>query len=958
MQKSIHMKKIYLLPVLLFLFFNFAARAQMPDSCTYTLELFDSFGDGWNGAAVVIIAGGDTTAYTLDNVNDNGSSAAFEQRFMNGDTVTFFFESGSFDAEVAYAISNPEGLRIFVDGPSPTPNTPITAVIECPSCFVSQPDGVELVDVRAFTAEVEWNPPIDSSAERYLVEYGLQGFDRGTGTVIETAETSAVLGGLMEFTTYDFYLSSICSGQDTSRAIGPFEFTTLYANDMGITEILTPETQCGLGTTESVTVTLRNFGGQPQSLVPFKYSVNGVDAGVPIPIDGFLTDVLGKDSTFTVEFEKQFDFSMPGEYIIQAWTELENDSDTANDTTTVTILSIPTIDALALPYQMGFEEWSGGWTVAEDSQNPSWELGMPSGEVITAAANGQNAWVTNLDGAYNLNETSYLLSPCMDFSGLDVDPRISFSIFIQTEACCDEGWLEMSTDGGDTWNKVGTAGTGINWYNDEEDNYWNGDGGFEGWVTASNILEGAAGEADVRLRFVFSSDFALAQAGMGIDDIFISTPLARDLAALTAANQNTDECGTAEDAITVTISNFGTSLVNSFDVNYQANEGEIITENISDANLMPGEQLEYTFDTPLNTTEETVFNVSVWASAPGELFPANDTTTFRFTTAETISFLEDFEGEELPENWSADSGTNVVDSHGNASFVVADNLSNIDQRMEVITPAIGRVEAGDSLVFEYRVVDFDGGGTIASQLGEGDSIIVEISLDCGETYSTIRTINADNHNPSATLQPVTIYLDDYAGEVVKFRLQAFWGAGDYWVDFDNFNIIRCPETLDLVTEISDETTVGASNGQATVNPGTGFAPFDFEWSNGSTDRTAVRLSPGMYSVTVTDRFGCSDEASVQIGTTTDVFEPEIVSSVSLSPNPTTMETLLRVELTQTTDVQVQLFNLSGQLIFQAQERNVNALTMPIDLSNQPAGMYILRLLADRQLYTEKLVKTN
>lgn len=956
MQKSIHMKIYYLLPVLFLTLYSFRVRAQAPDSCTYSLELFDSFGDGWNGAAVVVIAGGDTTSYTLNNIDDNGSFATFEAKFMNGDTVVFFFSPGSFDGEVAYAIYNPEGLRLFADGPRPTPNVPLFAIIQCPGCFVSLPNSVETLDIRAFTTEIGWEPPIDSSAESYLIEYGLQGFTPGNGALVQTSQTSTILRNLEEFTAYDFYLSSICAGQDTSRQIGPFSFTTLYAKDFGITDISTPETQCGLSPSESVTVTIRNFGGQPQSLVPFKYAVNGVEAGIPIPVDGFFTGVLGKDSTFTIEFETTFDFSEPGEYIIQAWTELENDSDPMNDTTTISILHIPIIDVF--PYQMGFEEWSGGWTVADNSQNSSWELGPPAGALISAAANGQNAWVTNLSGSHNLNETSYLLSPCMDFSDLQSDPRISFSLFIDTEACCDEGWLEVSIDGGERWSKVGTAGSGINWYNDQENNYWNGDGGFEGWVTASNILTGTAGEADVRLRFVFSSDFALSREGMGIDDIFISRPLARDLATLAASNANMDECGVAEDFITMTISNFGTSAVGGFNVSYQVNGGEIVTENVGNLNIPAGEQTDYTFNTPLNTTTATVFNIKTWTSAPGELFPANDTTTFRFMTAEMIPFAEDFESGELPENWSADTGTNVVDSHGNTSFVLADNLSSLDRSMEVITPAIGVVAAGDSLVFDYRIVNFNGGGTIATQLGQGDSIIVEVSLDCGETYATIRTINAVNHTPSADLQAITIYLDDYAGEIVKFRLRAFWSSGDYWVDFDNFNIIRCPESLELATEILDETADGQNDGQASVNPGTGFAPYTYEWSNGSTNRTAVRLSPGMYGVTVTDRFGCSDQASIQIGTTTPVFEPEVVRSVVLSPNPTTGETLLRVELTQATDLQVQLFNLNGQLIFQALERNVHTLALPVDLSNQPAGVYIIRLLADRQLYTEKLVKTN
>ncbi len=942
--------KIYALFIALLLFFGISVHAQNP-TCTYTLELYDSFGDGWNDAFLtLIINGSDTTTFTLDGVNDNGFFGVFPVEVAQGDTAAFFFTSGGFDSEIAYAIYNPERIRVFANGPSPIANFIFTAIVQCPTCLVAPPTTVSINDVRAFTADISWQRV--EGAESYLIEYGLKGFAPGTGQFAKVPNNFATLRNLAEKSTYEFYLSSLCAGADTSRQIGPYEFKTLWANDVGIVSIGTPETQCGLTSAEKVTVTLKNFGGSPQSLIPFKYSVNGEDAGVPIPTDGFFTGVLGKDSIFTVEFEKTFDFSEPGVYVIQAWTELENESETSNDTATVTVINIPTITQY--PYLMNFEEWSGGWTVGTDSRNSSWEYGIPSGTIIRSAASGQYAWVTNLDSIYNNSELSYLLSPCMDFSILTEDPRITFSLNFISEECCDEGWLEVSTDGGATWTKVGTAGTGINWYNDTTNNWWEGTGGFDGWRTASNVLVGTAGKPDVRLRFVFSSDISVAREGMGLDDIFISTPLARDLATLNAKS-DAEECGSQSDQITMTISNFGSSAVTGFNVNYQVNGGAIITENVGALSIAPGMTSDYTFATPLNTTEDINFEVVVWTSAPGELFPANDTTRFRFSTARGLPFGENFEAGRIPAGWTADNLTGVGQGHGNISYVISDNLSSIDRTMEVVTPALGLIQAGDSLTFDYRIVNFNNNS--ATQLTAGDSITVAVSVDCGATYTTLYTINRNNHTPDTALQTIVIYLDDFAGQVVKFRLRAFWGAGDYWVDFDNFNIIRCPSSLALTTEAQDESSPGANDGRATVDAGAGVAPFTYAWSDGSTDKTAVRLAGGTYVVTVTDRFGCQDAVMIEIGTLTNLSEPELISEVILAPNPTAGEIWLKVQLASVSDLQVQMFNLNGQMLFQTLQRNTGALQMPIDLRGQAPGVYLLRVVANDQIRIEKILKT-
>ncbi len=608
--------------LLLFLGFGHVAHAQAT-SCEYTLEMFDSFGDGWNGASLTVNIGGQPTIYTVGPNDNDGFSRTVTLVVTTGQTITLTYAPGIFESEVTYRLRNSDGTIIFSAGPNPGIGLVFTGTIICPSCPTVPAAGVAALDVRAFSARIGWVPSDPQGL--YLIEYGPSGFVPGTGSTVAAVGNNRNLTGLQENTNYQYYLTVICANGDTSNTIGPFSFRTLWANNVGVTSLISPTSGCGLGAAEAIRVRIRNFGGNPQSLIPIRFSVNGQIAPVNIPIDGFYTGVLGKDSSDVFLFDLRWDFSEPGEYTIRLWTDLPSDSLRTNDTLTVTIFSLPVINEL--PYLEDFETWNGGWRVGPASVNSSWQFGQPAAPLLNAAASGQNAWVTNLTGAYNNSELSYLESPCIDFSGLTEDPRLVFSLWFESEACCDEAWVEQSINGGQTWTKVGTAGTGLNWYNDSVNQWWDGNGGFSGWVTAFNTLTGTAGQADVRIRFVFSTDGSVVTEGMGIDNIFISQPVARDLFAQSATYTAAVACGTETGTVRINLVNLGTQPQTGFNVAYSLNGGAPVVENVGALNILPNQQASYTFTTPIQFTQNGTYNIRVWSSLTDDLAPSNDTSS-------------------------------------------------------------------------------------------------------------------------------------------------------------------------------------------------------------------------------------------------------------------------------------------------------------------------------------------
>ncbi len=201
-------------------------------------------------------------------------------------------------------------------------------------------------------------------------------------------------------------------------------------------------------------------------------------------------------------------------YHIKAWVSNPTDNYRNNDSSSdYTIQTTPLISQY--PYLEGFENNDGYWY--SGGQNNSWQWGKPSKKIIHKAANGSNAWVTNLTGNYNDNENSYLYSPCFDLTGL-THPVLSFSHIFQTEdACdCDYHWVEYSVNDS-AWTTLGNATTGVNWYDNATKKAWQKSDPL--WHVSSYDIPVISNK--IRFRIVMFSDPGTNYEGIGIDDIHL-----------------------------------------------------------------------------------------------------------------------------------------------------------------------------------------------------------------------------------------------------------------------------------------------------------------------------------------------------------------------------------------------------------------------------------------------------
>ncbi len=964
-----------------------ATASYAQDSCTIRLRLYDAFGDGWDGSTLNIRLGNNPVRTFIHGgtvINFADTVRTQIVRVRAGDSIIISFTgAGIFQNEIRFDIFDRNDYRIFGAGPSPTSGpTLYRGVVSC-AIVCPLPTGPFVGRVTGSTADIGWDVPTSSTPTGYNVIYGPRGFTpRGAGstTVVVPFDNFTTLGGLAELTTYEYYVQSRCaSATDTSSLVGPTAFTTFRLNDMSAVGIVLPPSRCSMNSVDSVRVIIRNIGSDPQTLVPYFYSVNGVRAAVSQPIDGFYTGVLSRDSVRTLAFKATYGFSQPGDYVVRAWTAVPTDTYRANDTATVT-LTVPRV-VPSLPYFQNFDgpEGKDTWGIDLESNLATWQFGTPN-NLIRGAASGNNAWTTARDSGYSLGEFSYLNTPCFNFTNVTTLPRIYFHF--NNSTATGSGWrLEGSTDGGTTWNKVGQRNTGINWYNDTVAVAGVGgplrSGSTNGaWLYAQNTLDSVyLNKPSCRFRFVFRGATAPGTTfdGTAIDNFGIANTIIADAAMSSAVRFTAGECGSVVDSVNVIFTNAGTVPIDTVTLFYSFNNGPVTQVGIRYATpIQPrANSATYRFRTAFNSS--TIGNnvLKTWVRFANDAQVNNDTlsTTFYTPPPMTAPNVFNFNDGLLPRFWTSSRAQSIFSgAHGfpagNDRILYYNIYGGTTVNNFTLTAnRWGAIKAGDSLSYDYRIVNeaspFD-----AYIMNNQDTVFVEVNTTCDANFTLLAKIDSTNHVRSTNLVTKKISLAPYIGQNirVRFRLKsaitAFIG---YFFDLDNVNYIGCPVSFNPTATITKTVFNGATGAITLSGLSGGLAPYTINWNGPNnytgSGATITGLRAGTYTANIRDNKGCTEIRTFLVEPNVGVFEEgSAIARVSLAPNPTSGITMLNVEYSKTVDANVTLMNMVGQVLYQTASRQTNGEQYTLDLNNYPAGVYLVRITADNKTHVAKLVK--
>ena len=339
-----------------------------------------------------------------------------------------------------------------------------------------------------------------------------------------------------------------------------------------------------------------------------------------------------------------------------------------------------------------------------------------------------------------------------------------------------------------------------------------------------------------------------------------------------------------------TLRNFGVADLTSVQIIWKmtpAAGGAITFDTLTwQGSLFPGGNLDVFL--PDLLPPDGLYDLTIFTKNPNGVADqrmANDTlaaTDLRAYIAVAPPVVEDFEGE-----------TAFPTEQG----VFAYNISNDDFEWELTGEASGFGEGNTSVVFD----NFSGTasnnplGTLDALITShldlsdvsdaalffdvayapidpflSDTLAVLTAVNCsqsfnqiifrkgGETLATAPATTSQFKPTESQWRQETIDLSAYDGMpdvTLAFVNQSGWGNRLF---LDNLKIgVACSSLAASSLGVTDQSFYQENNGSASVSVSGGNAPVNFAWSNGASGTSISNLSPGIYSVTLTDAFGCS-----------------------------------------------------------------------------------------------------
>ena len=181
------------------------------DGHTIDYTLNDSYGDGWNGASIIVVDGCGTTVATL--TLSSGASLNGTLENLCGDYYEFIWHTGSYDGECSFTFSE-GGTTLFTKPSSVSYGQVLYALGTAPTCV--KPTGLAAGTPGVHKVELSWTS--DASNWQICVN------DDETN-LIDVTEKPYTLTGLSPETAYSVKVRAMC-GNEQSCWSSNVSFTT------------------------------------------------------------------------------------------------------------------------------------------------------------------------------------------------------------------------------------------------------------------------------------------------------------------------------------------------------------------------------------------------------------------------------------------------------------------------------------------------------------------------------------------------------------------------------------------------------------------------------------------------------------------------------------------------------------------------------------------------------------
>ncbi len=179
-------------------------------------------------------------------------------------------------------------------------------------------------------------------------------------------------------------------------------------------------------------------------------------------------------------------------------------------------------------------------------------------------------------------------------------------------------------------------------------------------------------------------------------------------------------------------------------------------------------------------------------------------------------------------------------------------------------------------------------------------------------------------------------------------------AGGYTVTVTDLNDgSTCTGQCTVTTPTQMNVSVIPSGNNASAVVSGGSPGYTYSWTpSGQTGANATGLSNGVHTVTVTDKNGCKQSAVVTI-TGTGIWSMDAAHSATVYPNPSTG--VLNIELPLLSAAKLEVLNILGEQVY-TEAWPAGKQKGMLDLTNLPAGAYIISIKHDEGVLSARIVK--
>ncbi len=170
-------------------------------------------------------------------------------------------------------------------------------------------------------------------------------------------------------------------------------------------------------------------------------------------------------------------------------------------------------------------------------------------------------------------------------------------------------------------------------------------------------------------------------------------------------------------------------------------------------------------------------------------------------------------------------------------------------------------------------------------------------------------------------------------------------------------LITQPAALGVSATVNNATCQSCSDGSATANVSGGTGPFSYMWSpGGQTTASLNNLSPGQYTVCVTDAHGCSKCDTIFVSYPTGMITLDGEYGISIYPNPAHNFINLEISSPGAVHVHATIRDVTGKIIFAEEYTSEKGVVKSYNFEQQSAGIYFMEMEIGDSRMTQKIIK--